>query len=324
MRENISERTFLLLFPPRFCKMAERLKQKKAKLYEIRVRTNAPLCAYTEKGFFYLSEQGEYTRSVNDALYLVPEDVEQWLQHLCRHSLYAYKEEVAQGYITVEGGHRIGIVGQVVTGKQGIEDMKYISSMNIRISHEAIGCAEALLPFLYQNGKVCSTLIVSPPMCGKTTLLRDLIRCVSNGIYDGCPHKIGVTDERGELAASYMGCAGNDLGFHTDVLTNTGKSDGIIRLLRSMSPEVIAMDELGKGEDMAAIKKAFAYGCSIFATVHGKNPEQIFKHPEWRDFLVCCDFERLVGIEHENNFMSTVYRCDSEGLYLMSGQEVKR
>ncbi len=324
MRTNISERTFLLLFPPGFHRMAEVLKRKKTELYEIRIRSNAPLCVYTDNGVSYLSAAGEYTQSMNDALFLAPEEVEQWLQHLCRHSLYAYKEEVAQGYITVEGGHRIGIAGQVVFGKQGIEDMKYISSMNIRISHEAIGCAEPLLPFLYQNGKICSTLIVSPPMCGKTTLLRDLIRCVSNGIYDGHPYKIGVTDERGELAASYMGCFGNDLGYHTDVLTNSGKTDGIVRLLRSMSPEIIAMDELGKGEDMIAVKTAFAYGCNIFATVHGKNPEQIFNHPEWRTFLESCNFERMVGVEHKTNFMSTIYCCDSQGLYLMSEQEVKR
>lgn len=322
MQHDIKRDAFMMLFPSGFRLMAEHLYKIKEKIYEIRVRKNAPLCIYTSLGLFYLNCAGEQVRNHEDAMFMTSEAVESWLLHLCRNSLYAYKDELAQGYLTVQGGHRIGVVGQVIAEREEIETVKYISSMNIRVAHEIIGCAKEILPALYEDGQIRSTLIVSPPMCGKTTLLRDLIRCISNGVYDGRPRKVCVADERGEIAAAYMGCLQNDLGYHTDVFTNCRKADGMIRFLRSMSPELIATDELGSEADFMAVREIFGYGCKILATMHAQHPEYIKENPKVRGLINSYGFERMVGIGAKGRFIPEVYDC--EGKLLYSSTEVKR
>lgn len=298
--------SYCMLFPKEFFWVYNRTCPMVKEIYEIRIRCGAPVSVETAKGRFYAGKD-ELVRKVENTPYMKIQDVQLWLQHLCRHSMYAFRDELIQGFFTVCGGHRIGVVGQVVRSEEGEENVKYISSINIRIAHEVIGCASSILPKLFEGKRFCSTLIASPPMCGKTTLLRDLIRCISDGIYLNQPMKVGVIDERGEIAACYMGEAQNHVGLHTDVYTNCRKSEGVFRLLRSMSPQVIAMDEFAGAEEAEAIEKAFFMGCTMLATVHASGISGILSNRELAHLISINRFERIVVLERIQEFHASVY-----------------
>ena len=309
MDAGIKKDTYRLLFPKEYLWIFERTYRIQKDIYEIRIRCGAPLCFETAHGRYYAGNDKTTVKDMQHAFCVTMQEVQLWLQHLCRHSLYAFREELVQGYFTVCGGHRVGVVGQVVWGEDGRENLKYINSINIRIAHEAVGCAKEVLPELFEGKKLCSTLIVSPPMCGKTTLLRDLIRCISDGINQEKPLKVGVVDERGEIAACYMGEAQNQVGLHTDIYTNCCKSEGVYRLLRSMSPQVIAMDELGSLQEAEAIRNAFYMGCTILATAHADGLESLYRNTTLNVLLGEGKFERIVLLEHTNHFDATVHRA---------------
>lgn len=193
------------------------------------------------------------------------------INRLLDYSYYAYETELANGYITIEGGHRVGVCGKVVLEKGVVKLIKDISSLNIRCSREIIGSSdECLKNILKDDGNIHNTLIVSPPKCGKTTLLRDLIRNLSNKGY-----KIGVCDERSEIAGSYKCNTYYDLGPRTDVLDGCPKEQGIIMLIRSMSPNIIATDEIGKTADIYAVEAALCAGVNLITTIHGNSYSDI-------------------------------------------------
>lgn len=175
-------------------------------------------------------------------------EILQILEKLCENSIYAYKNQICEGFLTVKGGHRIGITGTAVIEDNKILNLKYVTSLNYRIAREVINCSNSLLGEIIdkQNGSIYNTLIVSPPGKGKTTMLRDIIRNISNGNsqmhFKGMT--CGVVDERGEIAAMYKGVPQNDIGLRTDVIENVSKSKGMKMLIRSMAPEVIACDEI--------------------------------------------------------------------------------
>ena len=148
--------------------------------------------------------------------------------------------------------------------------------MNIRIAHEVRGAADPILPWVYEEKRPLDTLILSPPGCGKTTLLRDLIRRVSDGNRFAPGKTVGVVDERSEIAGTFRGRAQNDVGMRTDVLDGCSKAEGLLLLLRSMSPDVIAVDELGGEEEIRCVRQALRCGCAVFATMHaGSLPEAV-------------------------------------------------
>ncbi len=197
------------------------------------------------------------------------------LEKICENSIYAYKNQICQGYITINGGHRVGITGTCVIENGKIINIKYVSSLNFRIAREIKGCSDYFLKDIIdiENQTIYNTLIVSPPARGKTTILRDIIRNISNGIpkinFRG--KTCGVVDERGEIAAMYKGVAQNDVGIRTDVIENVSKTQGMEILIRSMGPEVIACDEIGGKEDVQAIKQAICSGVKGVFTMHGKE-----------------------------------------------------
>lgn len=193
------------------------------------------------------------------------------INRLLNYSYYAYETELANGYITIEGGHRVGVCGKVVLEKQNIRLIKDISSLNIRCSREVIGASEECLKkILKTDGSIHNTLIVSPPKCGKTTLLRDLVRNLSSKGF-----RVGVCDERSEIAGSYKGKTCYDLGPRTDILDGCPKEQGIIMLIRAMSPNIIATDEIGKSADIYAIEAAMCAGVNLITTIHGNSYEDI-------------------------------------------------
>ena len=203
------------------------------------------------------------------------------LSYMSDYSLYAYEEEIRQGYLTTKNGCRIGICGKVVLEGGRIKTIHHISSLNIRFPHEIKGCSEKLLPYIIEGDKVHNTLIISPPMCGKTTILRDLIRQISNGAYalagKALGKTVGVVDERGEICACHLGVPQNDIGIKTDVLDGCPKVEGMMMLVRTMAPEVIAVDEIGSEEELQTMRYSMNCGCSILATAHGASIEELFK-----------------------------------------------
>ena len=220
-------------------------------------------------------------------------------------SLYAAEEELRQGFFTVRGGHRIGVAGRVILKDRQITGLKAASFLNVRVAHEIKGCADQVLPFLYVNGKFVSTLIVSPPGCGKTTLLRDLIRQVSDGSSQKAGKcsfagvNVGVADERSELGACYQGVPQNDLGMRTDVLDGCPKSEGMLMLIRSMAPAVVAVDEIGGKEDIKAVEYVRNCGCALAATAHGNSLEELKERAGFRELLEEKTFERLVFLSRK-------------------------
>lgn len=178
-----------------------------------------------------------------------------------------------------------------------IKNLQYISALNVRLSHEIRGCADGILPYLRKDGELCHTLIISPPKCGKTTLLRDLIRQISDGSPEFPGKNVGVVDERSELGGCYLGVPENDLGIRTDILDCCPKAEGMLMLLRSMSPEVIAVDEIGAAEDVHAIEYVIHCGCKLLATVHGASMEEIRRKPLLQKLLKEGIFERYLVLE---------------------------
>lgn len=260
------------------------------RLQEIRIRAGRPLL------FRYEGRERNLQKS---SVYIVTvDDVNETVQYAANYSLYAFEQEMRHGYLTIEGGHRVGMAGQVILDGEGIRNLKYISSVNIRVAHEIPGCGDSVLPFLIQERELMSTLIIAPPGCGKTTLLRDLIRQISNGsrLLDG--RNVGVVDERSELGGSYMGICQNDLGIRTDLLDACPKAEGMMMLIRSMGPQIIAVDEIGSGTEVQMLKYAMCCGCRMLATVHGASLHEIRGKPMFEEFFTQKLFRRYVVLEY--------------------------
>lgn len=198
------------------------------------------------------------------------EDLNRILHNLIQYSYYAYEKDLASGFVTIEGGHRVGICGHVVI-KQGEPALiQEISSLNIRFAKEVKGCSDGIFHTCVKDGKLMNVLIVSPPGCGKTTLLRDFARNYANHGY-----RVGLCDERSELAGMYHGKPSFDIGSRTDVLDGCEKAFGIPMLIRSMAPQVIITDEIGKPEDISAIHQCLISGVALVTSIHGSDERDV-------------------------------------------------
>jgi len=302
MREN----ELVNILGRRISGILEKRKIPYDKLQEIRLRIGKPIIVIADNVEWVMREVIE------------KEEFMETLEYICKYSLYAFENELKQGFITIEGGHRVGISGQVYVENGEVKNFKNISSMNIRVSHEVLQCAQRILPYVTQEKEVLNTLIVSPPRCGKTTLLRDLVRQVSDGnsYIKGCT--VGVVDERSEIAGCYLGIPQNQVGIRTDILDACPKSKGMMMLVRSMAPRVIAVDELGGAEDVYAMEYAMNCGCKFIATVHGKSMEEIRKKPLFENLVKEHRFDRYIVLGNVGGIGSVEGIYDDRGTLLFS------
>ena len=264
-------------------------------LEEIRIRINRPLIVGTAEGNFAILKDGNISPAIGGAYIICEADIKRVFCNLCENSVYAHEEEIRQGYISIKGGHRAGFSGKAVVRGGRIETVKEINSINIRVARERIGCGNEYIKEILKDGKVKNTLVISPPGCGKTTLLRDLTRIISNsGI------KVSVIDERGEIGACFCSVPQNDLGVQTDIIEDAPKKEGIPLMLRSMSPNVIVCDEIATEADAQSVKKCFGSGVSVIASAHSGKFEEIKCNPLIKGLIGGNGFEKIIVLKRNN------------------------
>lgn len=259
---------------------------------EIRIRINLPIIVKLAEKEKII----DYKVSTEDINYI--------FQKICENSIYAYQNQIANGFVTIKGGNRVGIVGTAVVQNGKVTNLNYVSGLNFRIAQEIIGCSNKIMPNIIRGETIYNTLIIAMPGMGKTTLLRDIIRNLSNGFTDGNTKikgkNISVIDERGEISATYRGGSQNDLGMRTDVLNDIPKAIGMKMAIRSMAPQIIAADEIGSVDDVNAIQYAICCGIKGIFTAHGNSVEDVKKNTELKSLIDNKIFEKFIIIKKED------------------------
>ncbi len=264
---------------------------------EVRLRVGRGLMWVTGTGDAFLTPDGEVSGGPEAAYRVSQADLERAVELVTRGSLHAFEEELRRGYVTLPGGHRVGLVGRAVLERGSVRTLKWLSGLNLRVSREVPGAADPVLPaILGPGGRPVNAILLSPPRAGKTTVLRDLVRQLSDGRPAlGFPGvKVGLVDERSEVAGCYRGVPQRAVGARTDVLDGCPKAEGIMMLLRSMSPQVIATDEIGRPEDTDAVEEALNAGVGVVCTAHGDGPHDLWRRPGLRPLARAGTFDRII------------------------------
>lgn len=284
-----------------------------ASLEELRIRASRPLEAGIAGRSIFIAADGSALSGPQGALVVSRDDCLRLMDALTRHSVYTHEEELRRGYVTMPGGHRVGLTGRAVVENGAVRLLREFGGFNIRIAREHPGAAAAGLAKLMKPEApwLHHTLVISPPQTGKTTYLRDLARLISNGLWPGTAGrsaglpaivpgsgrnplappgglKVGIVDERSEIAACREGVPSFDVGPRTDVLDGCPKAEGMMMMIRSMSPHVLIVDEIGRAEDAAAVKEAIHAGVAVIASAHGSGIVDVLQRPALR---------RLIGQE---------------------------
>lgn len=267
------------LLPPELRARAESLPNEvRRRVEEIRLRGGRRPTVVAGRDELSLPGEGAMTRR----------DLERTMEIATRASAHTALERIRQGYFTVKGGHRIGLCGSVILQDGKVKNLTALSSLNLRVARAVTGCGEGLVNRLLREGEFVSTLILAPPGGGKTTLLRDLCRLL------GASRRIGLCDERGEVAALYDGVPQFSVGERTDVLEGCPKAEGLLTLLRGMNPQILACDEITHPADCQALEVCANRGIRLLATVHAGSLDDLARNPLYRALLGRGVFERAV------------------------------
>ena len=286
---------------------------------EIRLRANRPLMLHTKRSDWFVDLSGYLKKDYDDCYVVSREDIAKTLELISGNSIYAFQEDIKNGFITLKGGYRVGIAGRVIFDGTGVKNIKDFSGLNIRISREVCGCSNMIMKYIVKSSRdIFNTLLISPPQCGKTTILRDIARNISDGIndldFEGL--KVGVIDERSEIASCYKGVPQNHTGVRTDILDACPKTIGMDTMLRSMSPQVIITDEIGNEGDGDSIKRVINAGVKIIATAHGYNISELKTRQEVIDLIEEKVFERYVVLSSRKG-PGTLEEITDENLRVM-------
>lgn len=265
---------------------------------EIRLRAGCPLTLGIWGESCFLTPTGGISNHESDAYCVSQEEVQSAFTAICENSVYAHMEEIRQGFLTLKGGHRVGICGKAVLEQGRIRMFREVSSLNFRIAHEIQGIANGVIDWIVRGNRIVNTLLISPPQTGKTTFLRDVTRQISNRGF-----KTGVADDRGELGAMYAGILQNDLGAQTDVIDGAPKAEAILLLLRTMSPKVIISDEIAAKEDVDAICIAHGTGVSVIATTHGESVEEVKRRTLLKPLFSNGVFQQAILLQRDFNVL---------------------
>lgn len=233
------------------------------RLCEVRLRAGMPMALVFLDGIFYVTKSGIITANYTEGITVTTQDIKRGMELITRSSVYAFSEDIKNGFITLLKGHRVGISGDAVVENGKVSHLREVQSLNYRFAREIIGSADGIMDRILEGKRIKNTLIISPPMCGKTTMLRDIARQLSL-----LGKKVSIVDERGEIAALYRGVPSFLLGANCDVLANVNKAEGMLLMLRAMSPDVIITDEIGGKEDFDAIAEIKKRGVSIITSLH--------------------------------------------------------
>ncbi|MDR4314446.1 stage III sporulation protein AA [Niallia circulans] len=280
---------------------------------EIRVRIGRPLEVFING------------RSIFFPFIVSKEDGNQLLNKISQYSVYTMEEELKRGYITIQGGHRIGLAGKVILQDSKVKAIRDVASFNIRIAKEQIGIANPFIPYLYDKGKWRHTMIIGPPQTGKTTLLRDIARLISSEAENSLlkPAKVGIVDERSEIAGCLDGIPQMTFGPRVDVLDACPKAEGMMMMIRSMSPDVLIVDEVGRKEDEEAILEAVNAGIQLIMTTHGSSLEEVKKRPMLSSMIKMGIFERYIELNRRKGPGTVTAIKNGQGQLLMDEMKVE-
>jgi stage III sporulation protein AA len=291
------------------------LKMKSFKeVEEIRLRSGQPLVIKIGDKDFTLDKQGKIEENLKRGYVVSTEDIYRSIASISDNSLYAFEEEISRGFITIPGGHRVGLAGQVVMKGHELKTIKDFSGLAFRIAREVQDCSRDIIAHIYPRDlEPVSTLLISAPRCGKTTILRDVARSLSQGTARGRGCNVVVIDERSELAGFYRGKAQMELGPRTDVLDACPKAQGMIMAIRSLSPHVLITDEIGRREDIEAIQECINAGVAVITSIHARSIEEAKKRPLLKELLDTGAFEIMVVLSRRRGpgTVEEIVRWDS-------------
>ena len=265
----------------------------KRQTFEIRLRSNRPIMLIGLYGSGFIRKDSRFCRIFSsDCVVCSLEELKESFNRICGYSIHTHQNSINEGFVTMKGGHRAGVVGTAVRDSNGkTVSIKDVSSLNIRIAREIKGCAESIADSLFKD-MAKSLIIAGPPSSGKTTVLRDLIRILAAG-NEKYNYKVSVIDEREELAAMNGSIIGNDLGINCDILNSYPKSEAVFLAVRTMSPDIIALDEVGSVEEIKAIQQAVNSGVKFILTVHASDYDEIVTRPQIEQLINTYSFDKV-------------------------------
>lgn len=275
------DRCFFMYLPKKIRKYLTFISSEN--LEEVRLRLGKPISLLYTDGTMYINKNGNLEKTSKNCVSASRNDISEALELISSSSIYAVENQIKQGFITVDGGHRIGLCGRCIITNGEISFINNISGLNYRFAHEIIGVSDNVMPYIMTGGEIKSTLIISPPGCGKTTMLRDIVRNLSD-----LGKRVSIVDERSEIAGITDGVSAYKLGDNVDVLDNAPKAEGMLMMLRSMSPEIILTDEIGTIQDMNSIEKILRSGVRVIASVHGRNRGEIIARSDIKTDMFDC------------------------------------